>query len=165
MAAGVVVRVRVNPSTCIAVLDVLESVGIDPADKSFATCVSSALNILVETAQQSGVLPKVDPYQFANRMRRHTGKEAVNRRSLPKQNIGHINPLIFPETPLPKLERAHTSYGDDEPLSPDEEAKRNRVLRLNGLLMKKEYADSGIEGIEWTAEDQDELDKLSSKPA
>lgn len=98
MTPGVVVRIRINPTTCMSVLDTLEAVGIDVREKTFATCVSAALNILVETAKKSGVLPEPDPYEYSERMKYHQGEEAPDRRALPKKQVGHLNPLIFPET-------------------------------------------------------------------
>lgn len=97
MQPGIVVRIRVNPTTCMSVLDVLEAVGIKTADKTFSTCVSAALNILVETAKSSGVLAQPDPYEFAERMQYHTGDAVPDRKSLPKDKVGHMNPLVFPD--------------------------------------------------------------------
>ena len=185
MQPGVVVRVRINPSTCISVLDTLQAVGIKVEEKTFSTCVSAALNILVETAKQSGVLPEVDPYAFNERMRNHTGDAAPDRRKLPKGNIGHVNPLIFPEkTPdlghprwakedkkvkpitveaAPTAEMQLDSKGVPLEFSTDPEvviARKEAGKKLTDLLKRKDDADNGVGGIHWSDSDQDEYDRV-----
>ncbi len=185
MQPGVVVRVRINPSTCISVLDTLKAVGIKVEEKTFSTCVSAALNILVETAKSSGVLPAVDPYTFNERMRDHTGEAAPDRRKLPKGNVGHINPLIFqeksPDLGHPKWARedkkakptvvvpAQTAEVKVDargvPLEYSTEpevviARKEAGKKLTDLMRRRADADNGVGGIHWSDADQEEYDRV-----
>lgn len=175
MVPGVVVRIRVNPSTCMSVLDALEAVGVKVEDKSFATCVSAALNVLVATAKQSGVLPEPDPFQFSERMKYHTGDVAPDRRKLPKHNAGQMNPLIFPKdtvpdlgvpkwlranSPAPTPAAAAVEVEEEwiDPMIPTDPLLlmeyRAACQRLTAAQQKKDLAEQGTEGVVWSAKDE-----------
>ena len=173
MQPGVVVRIRVNPTTCMSVLDTLEAVGIDVKNKSFATCVSAALNVLVETAKASGVLSDPDPFQFNERMRYHKGQEAPDRRKLPKAHAGKMNPLIFadktPDLGTPKWMRPDKVVKEDaaptadwvDPSIPTDPYKlmqyREANMRLVDAQRKKQEA--AVTDIVWSAKDEEQYQK------
>ena len=56
--AGEVVKVRVNPKDCLAVLDTMVAIGLNPSDHSFAGCVSITLSSLIAMARKAGALPQ-----------------------------------------------------------------------------------------------------------
>ena len=96
MRPGIVVQVRINPSTAQSIIDVLDTAGMSSKDKSFAVCVSAALNILIDTAKNSGVIPEPDPFDYVNKLRHHIGDEAPDRRYFSKKNMPMLNPSVFP---------------------------------------------------------------------
>jgi len=153
MQPGIVVRIRVNPTTCMSVLDTLAAVGIDTRNKSFATCVSAALNVLVETAKQSGVLPEPDPFEFNEKLRYHKGEEAPDRRKLPKSKAGTLNPLIFsehtPDLGTPKWLPKTPSVVPEAPTAGSWDTKPSDPMEL------MEY-NAAIQRLSWTS--QDEID-------
>lgn len=70
MKPGMVTQIRVNPSDCQAILDVLQACNINPYDgRSFAQCTSMALSALIGMARSAGALPEVDEFQYLNRMK------------------------------------------------------------------------------------------------
>ena len=70
MKAGMVSSIRINTKDCLAILDLMNVVGIDPYDgRSFASCVSLAISSLIEVARNSSIIKKEeDGFQFLNRM-------------------------------------------------------------------------------------------------
>lgn len=69
MKPGMVTQIRINPSDCQAILDVLQACNINPYDgRSFAQCTSMALSALIGMARNAGALPEVDEFQYLNRM-------------------------------------------------------------------------------------------------
>ena len=70
MKAGMVCSIRVGTKDCLAVLDLMNSLGIDPYDgRSFSGCVSQAFATLIQVARQSSLIPaEEDGFQYLNRM-------------------------------------------------------------------------------------------------
>lgn len=69
MKGGRVVRVRVNPPDCMAVLDVCAVLGItSQARFSFDQLVSIALKSLLEAARGHGTIPKREGFEYIKMM-------------------------------------------------------------------------------------------------
>ena len=70
MKAGTVVQLRVSAKDCLGILDLMESLGIDPYDgRSFAQCTSLALSSMIQVMRDRGVItPEEDGFQYLNRM-------------------------------------------------------------------------------------------------
>lgn len=69
MKGGMVVRIRLNPKDCLAILDIMETMGIDVRQRSFASCSSSAFSSLIALARKMKVIKEEeDGFQFLNRM-------------------------------------------------------------------------------------------------
>jgi hypothetical protein len=181
MRPGITAKIRVNPSTAMSVLDVLDVAGIPTQDRSFASCVSVALNILVETARTNGLIPTPDPYQFSERMKYHIGDAAPDRRHQPKKSLGELNTGIqAPLTPPRQVVSAtrlavgaataqvpvtHSNVIQLDlngmPTDPLELAEfRAAQRRLTELHQKKDLVDGGTEGVVWSESDQKEYDRL-----
>lgn len=65
---GLVARVRVNPKDCLAILDVMEAIGMDPYQHSFSGCVAIALSSLIAVARRAGAIKEEeDGLQYLNR--------------------------------------------------------------------------------------------------
>lgn len=69
MKSGMVAQIRVNPSDCQSILDIMGVLGVDPYDgRSFAVCVSLALSSMIGMVKKAGVIGEPDSFQFLNRM-------------------------------------------------------------------------------------------------
>ena len=68
MKAGMVTQLRVNTKDCLAVLNVMEVLGLNPYDRSFAQCLSTALSSLLGMVIENGVIEEPDAFQYLNRM-------------------------------------------------------------------------------------------------
>lgn len=70
MKTGMVTQIRVNTKDCLAILDLMEIIGVNPYDgRSFAQCTSMALASMIATMRKSGVLQEEeDGFQYMNRM-------------------------------------------------------------------------------------------------
>jgi hypothetical protein len=70
MKPGMVTQIRVNTKDCLAILDLMGVLGVDPYDgRSFAQCVSLALSSMLQTMRDRSVIPsEEDGFQFLNRM-------------------------------------------------------------------------------------------------
>lgn len=175
MKPGIVAQVRVNPTTAMSVLDVLDAAGVSRDGMSFPVCVSTALNILVETAKKSNLIPEPDPFQYANRMQPYLG--AVDYRRKSKKRLPALNPHVFSTaaalaeparqpapTPAPQPVTHSTVIQLDVngmPTDPLELAEfRAAQRRLTELHQKKDLVDGGTEGIVWSESDQKEYDRL-----
>lgn len=164
MRPGIVVQLRINPSTAMSVLDVLEAAGVSSEDKSFPVCVSAALNILVETVKASGLIAEPDPYQYANRMQSYIGEASRDYRKKGKHRIPGLNPAVFAkpstmqqvvlEQPRPELLNVQ-----DDPESAMQQ--RDAFQRAATLQDKKNAAMANTPGIIWSAAEEDELKRLN----
>ena len=164
MRPGIVVQLRINPSTAMSVLDVLEAAGVSSEDKSFPVCVSAALNILVETVKASGLITEPDPYQYANRMQSYIGEASRDYRKKGKHRIPGLNPAVFAkpstmqqvvlEQPRPELLNVQ-----DDPEAAMQQ--RDAFQRATTLQDKKNAAMANTPGIIWSAAEEDELKRLN----
>lgn len=75
MRIGKVVQIRINPSDCQSVLDVVKAAGDNPYDgRSFASCVSAALSSLIGVAKKGGIIEEPDPFLYDDRLRVFRGE-------------------------------------------------------------------------------------------
>lgn len=79
MKGGRVVRIRVNPVTCMAAVDTLKKVGVLLPGMSFAQVVSSALYYLSQAAIDSGTLPRRDGFEYLEIMRQFPDQPHLDR--------------------------------------------------------------------------------------
>lgn len=71
MKNGMVCSLRINTKDCLAILDLMHIVGIDPYDgRSFASCTSMALSSLIDVARKSRIIKmEEDGFQYLNKMK------------------------------------------------------------------------------------------------
>jgi hypothetical protein len=66
---GLVARIRINPKDCLAILDIIEALDLNPYQHSFSGCVSLAMTSLLALARKQGVIrQEEDGFQFLNRI-------------------------------------------------------------------------------------------------
>lgn len=142
MRAGKVVRIRVNPTDCLSVLDLCEKVGIPTSGMSFSQCISVALSSLLETARVQKVLPQPDTFQFLNRMHpfmdtSHHRKKLEVARTISEMGATFRAPVMQASVEMPQVELTS--------------AQASAAERLTILLQKKDS------DAEWTAHDEEEF--------
>lgn len=177
LKAGEVTRIRVNPTDALRVLDLLDRVGIDyrGQNMSFAQCVSLALSSLLQSAQNSGIIPETDTFQYLNRMTPFRGHASQANKLALAGAIGQLGanfqaPTV---TGVEYLTGGPTSTGSErftvERSLPqaNEAASVQRAAReptqaerqrLTELCTKQDLADSGR--ADWSQRDQEEYEEL-----
>lgn len=70
MMHGRIARIRVNSKDCMAIVDLLEKIGMQVKGMSFSQGVSIALSSTMESLRQQGVLPVRDGFEYNNLMKR-----------------------------------------------------------------------------------------------
>lgn len=111
MKGGMVVQVRVNPKDCLAVLDIMESLGINVYDgRSFASCVSVTLSSLIGVARKGGIIKAEEEeggWEWLNRMEAFQGNQGKNtkRKKSITDNLYDRVAHGMPAPALPGLEK------------------------------------------------------------
>lgn len=145
---GRVVRIRVNPADCMAVVDVLRKVGYYKGGMSFATAVSSALHWLVDAARHAKEIPTRDGFEYGEMMRDFKDQPHLDR----AQKLAFTGEFKLAQLPPKeansdprrmdpskrrielKIKELHANR-DAAPDSWDEE-KQAQLIRLNDELME-----------------------------
>lgn len=157
LASGRIARIRVNPTNCVSVLDVIDKLPIPFKEQmSFDQCVSMALSSLLETARQQGLIKENDGFDYLNRMSRfHSGHAGQHGKKLEiTKAVGELGSRFH----APVI--AHTPEGYVEPeLTADQ---RRAWTRIKELTAKMELAETEGSGVVWSAGDQMEYDKLAA---
>lgn len=64
MRTGTVVSIRVNPTDCMAVVDLVNKVGVYQAGMSFSSAVSAALASALQSLRDAGLLPERIGFEY-----------------------------------------------------------------------------------------------------
>lgn len=76
------VYLRVNPTECLQIIDFLKNAGIDPAGRTFGSCVSIVWHALMKDAHQRGFMRNVDGFQYTEQMAQFLPPEDLVERHL-----------------------------------------------------------------------------------
>jgi hypothetical protein len=68
MKPGQIARVRVNPTDCMAVVDVIKTAGVYVPGMSFSSAVSLALSSLLQTMKDHGIIPDRTGFEYGEIM-------------------------------------------------------------------------------------------------
>lgn len=181
MRPGMVATIRVNPKDCMAVLDVMEAVGITIEGMSFPAMVSLTLSSLLQTARDNGQIPTRDGFEFSQMMAPYIGQ----RRTKKKLEIAKTMHELGSSVHAPKLSKprrggfelpqpqARSAHGDDEselsvpkergpfdlPVMVEDVSTEQRLARrrLTELLQKKDLAEEQGNGVVWSPADEKEF--------
>lgn len=75
---GMTANIRVSPKDCLATLDLMEKMGLNPHTHSFAGCVSLCYSSLIALARRQGVIKEEeDGFQYMNRMEPFRGQKST----------------------------------------------------------------------------------------
>lgn len=64
MRHGKVVSIRVNPTDCMAIVDMAQKLGVSESGMSFSQLVSISLTSLLEAMRQNNVIPTRDGFEY-----------------------------------------------------------------------------------------------------
>ena len=78
MKAGFVVRIRVNPTDCLSILDTMRSVGVIVENMSFSSLASLTLSTLLASMRKAGTIPTRDGFEYAQMMRPFEGAKSTH---------------------------------------------------------------------------------------
>lgn len=103
MIPGRVVRIRVNPTDCMAVLDVIEKLGLTPDRLSFDQAVRITLSSLLESVRKNGIIPTRDGFEYSDmmqsfRMPKVNTEEVFKIAAKLGTHAAAVQPIV-PETP------------------------------------------------------------------
>lgn len=135
MKPGEVVTIRVNPRDCMAVADIVQSVGMNVQGMAFSQAVAIALSALLETMRASKAIPEREGFEYLEVMKPYV----VKKRSGRKLDIAKFVVNIGDEHRVPALKV-------------DDPAKARRRVRYEQLRLKKLGDD-----LNWTEAEQAEL--------
>lgn len=157
MKAGMVVQLRVSAKDCLAVLDLMESMGINPRDgRSFAQCTSLALSSMIQVMRDRGVIPaEEDGFQYLNRMAPFLNSRNDKRKRAAANTLYSRMDDVKPTPPLPATPAYTPPTLAAQRLSMDEETQ---VMLAEEM---KELDDRRNDGGEWTSEEQERYNYLN----
>lgn len=177
MRPGIVASIRVNPKDCMAVVDVMEAVGIPTDGMSFPAMVSLTLSSLLQTARDNNQIPTRDGFEYSEIMSPFMGQRR-NRKKLEitktLHELGssiHVPKLSAPQRgafqvepgTAERLPSVTTAASARKPFeAPVESEVPADVLRarrrLTELLQKKDLADDGA--VTWQSSDESEFQEM-----
>lgn len=161
LKAGRVARIRVNPTDCQSVLDIMAATKIDTRAMSFDQQVSLTLSSLLLSARSTGMIPEPDPFQFLPRMAPYMGHKSNSMKARLSAQINDLGPklrapvLHEAERPAPSPAPAAAPVATNASAE-DLEMLRSASARLTELLAKKDRAEDDS-GIVWSSSDEAEL--------
>ncbi len=80
MRPGLVVTIRINPSDCMSVLDVVRAAGLDLDGASFASLTSLALGSLLETMRRDKIIPTRTGFEYMEMMAGYHGSQRTKKK-------------------------------------------------------------------------------------
>ena len=170
MRPGIVATIRVNPKDCMAVLDVMDAVGITSEGMSFPAMASLTLSSLLQTARDNKQIPDRSGFEYAEMMQPYVNQPRT-RRKLEITNALHqvgsemrITGLSDPRQGAFELAGRSDGPESESIDAPVELEVTGEMLRdrrrLTELLQKKDMADDGKPGVLWQASDQLDYDEV-----
>lgn len=80
MKGGEVVSIRVNPQDCMAVVDVVRILGVNPQGMSFSAAVAVTLSSLLSMARDHKLIPTRDGFEYLEMMQPFSVKKRSGRK-------------------------------------------------------------------------------------
>lgn len=149
--AGEVVRIRVNPTDCMGVVDVVRLSGISTRNMSFSQMASLALTSLLEGARTVGAIPTRTGYEYNELVGPHlqgerTGAKLEVAQALYKQAADGRIPSFVP-SPTKALE-VSADADEFKSLSTSTQEERARAQELYDRKDRGEIL-TGVEELEF----------------
>jgi hypothetical protein len=153
---GNVVTLRINPKTCMSVVDVLTTAEIKMEGMSFAMMVSLALDSTMQTLRDAKLIPEREGWEYLQLVGPHVGQTDAKKLQVTNtlKALGselHVKGISVP------AEEPSKGY-----VEPELTAEQRRIWsRLGELEAKKELAETEDSGVVWQNSDQQEYDQLN----
>lgn len=161
LKSGHVISLRVNPTDCMSVVDVVRKAGVYTPGMSFSMMVSLALSSVLQTLRDCEVIPERDGYEFNELMGPHLGKQNKRKYEVTQtiKSIGsdlHVRGLSKPRQEIPQESRG-------EYIEPELTAEQRRIWsRLGELQAKMDLAEQEGSGVVFSAGDMQEFNHLNT---
>jgi len=154
MKAGKVVQFRLFPDDCISVLDILDAADIERESKSFASCTSIAVKLLIKMAIDGNIISKPDPFSFSDRLATYSrGKNNVEKRKFSNVLYEQASKGLAIPTNVPVASLEDITYSPEVQKEVDTRVMQDKLILLND---KKEA------GINLTPQEVQEYEKYIS---
>lgn len=148
LRGGRVVSVRVNPTDCLAVDDVVQKIGLYVPGMSFSQAVSIALAASMETFRKGGFIAVRDGFEYSQLMGKYPAEASRKRQYDINRAVDNVGSNIsMPYVPSPPRVP-----------NPDDKETRNQRIRFAELQHKLESAAESMD-----AEDHTEYARLAVK--
>lgn len=159
---GNVVTIRINPTDCMSVVDVVKQAGVLTPGMSFASMVSLSLSSVMQTLRDQGIIPERDGFEYLEIVGPYISKQDARKIEISKTLASAGSRIKVSGLSQPKHEAGPTHH--EEPQAPAEikpvsTEQRLAGRRLTELLQKRDLAEHGTDVI-WSSADQKEYDEL-----
>ena len=104
MKGGRVVRLRLSPSDCMGVTDVLDKLGLTAERFSFDQAARIALSSLLQSARSHGAIPEREGFEYLKMMSRFT--ERISQDRVKKLAVSELVGTLQPAPLLDDATRA-----------------------------------------------------------
>lgn len=152
MRPGEVVTVRINPTDCMGIADMLVMGDVNTDGMTFSQATATVLQSLLESARMQGIIPVRDGFEFNKVMQPFARK----RRGPPKGGlIAAMHDMKMSVSRARDIAEVITSNDEVSAIASMTPEQRRAGLRLSELIVKQEHASDS-----WSASDQEEYDWL-----
>lgn len=152
MRPGEVVTVRINPTDCMGIADMLVLGNVNTEGMTFSQATATVLQSLLESARMQGIIPVRDGFEFSKVMQPFARKRkgppkggliaAMHDMKMSVSRSRDIADVITPEEEVAAIASMTTE-------------QRQAGMRMKELMVKQEHAADS-----WSAEDQEEFNRL-----
>lgn len=168
MRAGQVVRIRVNPKDCVSVLDVLRVAGVNTKGMSYSSIVSLAMSALLQGLRDAKTIPDRDGFEYLQMMEPYLRNGQGNKVKITNNIYGMASQgRVVAGIGIPTLdvddEDEDSTAERPEPVpaeGPVTAEVRDARRRLLELQTKKNLIEDEVDGVLWSASDEQEWNEL-----
>src|SRR5215831_772816 len=138
---GIVARIRINPKDCLAILDIMEAMELQPYKYSFSGCVSAAISSLIDLARRQGLIPTEETgEQFFNRLGPFLGQSSTR---VKRERTNHLYERALNGMKVTPELSGFTKPGDFRPIHKEEfnrEAAEKEYQELKKQIDAGDYS-------------------------
>lgn len=152
MRPGEVVTVRINPTDCMGIADMLVIGDVNTEGMTFSQATATVIQSMLESARMQGIIPTRDGFEFSKVMQPFARKRKgppkgglIAAMHNMKMSVSRARDIVEIITPVEEVAAIASMTAE----------QRQAGLRLKELLIKQEHASDS-----WSAADQAEFDQL-----
>lgn len=119
---------RVNPTDAMAIVDVIDTIGVSKENLSFAQATKIALSTLLESARQQGTIPRREGFEYLEMMKPFEA-DNYSSRAAKLRITKELNKPPTDNVPVPQLDKT-------------------QLVRFEELMVKHQHAPDSMEASE-----------------